>query len=396
MYFVHFMMINIDEVSCLKIYGIFRGFPGLGRVMSGLTLLNTLEKDFGAEVKSYTYMQGLTALSMFNYKNSIDVNISKNDVTSLGLDPVCKASSEIINDILRWQPDIVLLDGEPLITKLLCLCYDKNKIITLLNPSDLNNKAIPYSTSLFFKDAFLSGGCSIVHGINCDINDVEYYNNCKVYYINTILRNKIIAMKIDRNPNLRINQTSKISNSFSSNKNISCILGGGSKSFSENFVESTINIGKNIIKAASMVDEYHFNIFCNDDDIYNSLIVVNKQENVKIFKDIADTEQLYKDADLIICRAGRNTTSELLYLDIPSILIAAGNDYRASEQKSNIENIVNAYPTSTSVFYNDDYNILVTRIKKMLDVKNVNNGFIPGNLKAIEIILKVGNKNSKE
>ena len=50
-----------------------------------------------------------------------------------------KISSEIINDILNWKPDIVIIDGEPLLTKLLCLCYDKDKIITLLNPVLMEN-----------------------------------------------------------------------------------------------------------------------------------------------------------------------------------------------------------------------------------------------------------------
>lgn len=362
----------------MKIYGIFRGVPGLGRVMSGITLLNTLEKKFGAEIKVYTYMQGLSALKLFGYKNSVELYVTPREITSLGLDPVCKVSAEIINDILDWKPDIVLIDGEPLLTNLLSVCYDKNKIITLLNPSDLKNSALPKSTSIFFSDAFLKGACAIVHGIDC--SNIEDYvsNECNVYYINTILRNKIIEMKKEKREK---NQ-------------ISCILGGGSKSPTESFINSTIRMGKNIIKAASIENKFQYNIFCNDEIIFDALIEENKQRNVTIFKEIADVEELYREAALVICRAGRNTTSEVLYLDIPIILMAAGNDYRASEQKSNIGNIIRAYSKGADSFDNEDYNVLANKIREMISNQEFENNFIPGNQKAVDIIIDQYNKNN--
>lgn len=45
----------------MKIFGIFRGFPGLGRVVVGAGLLSML-KARGHEVKAYSYLQGNAVL----------------------------------------------------------------------------------------------------------------------------------------------------------------------------------------------------------------------------------------------------------------------------------------------------------------------------------------------
>ena len=42
----------------MKILGIFRGFPGLGRVVSGVALLETLRDKYDCEIKCISYLQG--------------------------------------------------------------------------------------------------------------------------------------------------------------------------------------------------------------------------------------------------------------------------------------------------------------------------------------------------
>ena len=44
-----------------KIYGIFRGFPGLGRVSSGISILKEFQK-IGYDIAGISYLQGLEAL----------------------------------------------------------------------------------------------------------------------------------------------------------------------------------------------------------------------------------------------------------------------------------------------------------------------------------------------
>ena len=41
-----------------RILGIFRGFPGLGRVVAGVSLLETLRDDYGFDVRVTSYLQG--------------------------------------------------------------------------------------------------------------------------------------------------------------------------------------------------------------------------------------------------------------------------------------------------------------------------------------------------
>lgn len=41
-----------------KVMGIFRGFPGLGRVVSGVTLLETLRDEYGCSIEIISYLQG--------------------------------------------------------------------------------------------------------------------------------------------------------------------------------------------------------------------------------------------------------------------------------------------------------------------------------------------------
>lgn len=60
----------------------------------------------------------------------------------------------------------------------------------LLNPSDINNPSLPYSTQKFFHNAFGKAGALIVHGINNKDKTITNFDEkeCKVYNINTIIR----------------------------------------------------------------------------------------------------------------------------------------------------------------------------------------------------------------
>lgn len=42
----------------MKVLGIFRGFPGLGRVIGGVSILETLRDFYGFKVKAISYLQG--------------------------------------------------------------------------------------------------------------------------------------------------------------------------------------------------------------------------------------------------------------------------------------------------------------------------------------------------
>ena len=47
----------------MRILGIFRGFPGLGRVVAGVSLLEELRDQYGANIRMISYLQGNEYLS---------------------------------------------------------------------------------------------------------------------------------------------------------------------------------------------------------------------------------------------------------------------------------------------------------------------------------------------
>ena len=50
-----------------KILGIFRGFPGLGRVVAGVSLLETLRDNYDCDVRVISYLQGNKYLESRGY-----------------------------------------------------------------------------------------------------------------------------------------------------------------------------------------------------------------------------------------------------------------------------------------------------------------------------------------
>ena len=51
----------------MKILGIFRGFPGLGRVVAGVSLLETIKMNYNCEIKIISYLQGNKYLEKKGY-----------------------------------------------------------------------------------------------------------------------------------------------------------------------------------------------------------------------------------------------------------------------------------------------------------------------------------------
>ena len=56
-----------------KILGIFRGFPGLGRVVSGVSLLETLRDEYGCCIEIISYLQCNRYLELKGYENLHEV-----------------------------------------------------------------------------------------------------------------------------------------------------------------------------------------------------------------------------------------------------------------------------------------------------------------------------------
>ena len=354
----------------MRIYGIFRGFPGLGRVVSGMALLNELRETYHADIKVYTYLQGRTLLDSFGISRSLEVDPTAGEITSLGLDPVGKVSVALIEDVLAWQPNLVMVDGEPLLIQLLGACYDPTKILALVNPGDIHNPTLPFSTRTFFDRAFFSAGVAIVHGINH--GTVEDYREgaCRVYHTNTIVRQELL--ELERSEDCPV---------------ISCVLGGGSQCADKAFVEATVRIGVTVASIVAAMGEYTFNIYCNDQTIRDGICGEPLPDNVNVFDNFSSPTQIYRDSALVICRAGRNTIGEILYLNIPGVLIAAGNNYRTREQLANIQKTTRAFFEGILCWDGEDADGLRQMIEQLLNRPRPDYGYVPGNKKAMAVVL---------
>ena len=356
-----------------KIYGIFRGFPGLGRVSAGIALLKQLQNK-GCEVAAISYHQGTEALSRQGIPRLFEYDIEPSDITSIGINPITGFATRIIDKILEDEPDMVIIDGEPLLQSTLCDVYSKEKIISLLNPTDLHNESLPKSTMCFYHKNYLSAANAIVHGIGVE-DKIVVKNECSIHYVSTILRQEIIEFSKDESIVGRIVG----------------ILGGGTVNSSKMFLSSTVEMGRKIVSIARKMTQYSFEIYCNDKKIKTE-IEKNQMlpSNVCIVDSYTSPSEMYKGAKMVIARAGRNVVSELLYLNIPGLLIATNGDYRSKEQEKNIESMIvesNYLFDRINVFDDDD--VLMHKIVSMMDRMPKEGHFVPGNSAALEIIEKV-------
>lgn len=302
----------------MKVVGILRGFPGLGRVVAATEVLRQFELKNNAKIKVFTYLQG------FDYSKNIfdtsNVN-SNNDISSIGIIPVSKSGEIIIDEIETIDPDLIVIDGEPLLLTTIKLRFPQLKILTLLNPFDIDNPHNKLSSQLFFKDCYAKADYAFVHGLWKVEKPVEFIN--KFVSINTILRTDILDINSIDNPN-----------------RIACILGGGSVYGSDIFFRNTLKIANNAILIANYYSEYEMNIFCSSDEMYKQVInSVNITKNITVHNRLRTPSEMYQNTKLVIARAGRNTISELMHLKIPSLLFATSCNIRGSEQQTNIEKV---------------------------------------------------------
>lgn len=350
----------------MRILGIFRGFPGLGRVVAGVSLLEELREQYGADIRMISYLQGNEYLKTKGYADLHEA--SPMDYCSIGLVPTNKMGVYIHSTIKEYAPDLVLIDGEPLIVHSIKLSFSGMKIAVLLNPSDVDNPYNDKEAMDYFNSLYSMADVAIVHGLR-KIRKPLFYDYKQFYSLDTILRKEILELK-----NIP-------------SKDIYCILGGGTVNVSCQFTESSIRIGKLCIKAAEELSEYRMHIVCSSTNIYDALCEMGITENVFLYKDIISPQCYYSHASLIITRSGRNTLSELKYLDIPAITFVTGDKYRIVEQRQNVSLLHDDCRLMSEPNWTKDE--LVRLIKQLNIPKEIDKigSFIPGNTTAMEILI---------
>ena len=271
----------------------------------------------------------------------------------------------IHNCIREFTPDLIVVDGEPLIIKSIKISHPSIKVVTLLNPADVVNPNNDKEAMDFFNEFYSLSDLAIVHGLRRIDKDSRYN---EFLSINTIIRPEIIGVK-----NLPTN-------------NIYCVLGGGTVNVGQQFVDSTITVGLLCQKVASLLPQYIMHIVCSSQNIFNVLNRNNSSENVVLHEDIIPAEQYYSNAGLVITRSGRNTLSELAYLGIPAISFVSGCSYRKVEQTNNINDL--NVPTIVPASMDISLAAFADLCQKMMQVRK-GEPMNPGNHEAIKSILQL-------
>lgn len=346
-----------------KVLGIFRGFPGLGRVVAGVSLLETLRDKYACDIRFISYLQGDKYLKARGYGGLQDV--TPLDYCSIGLLPTNRMGAYIHNTINEFTPDLIVIDGEPLILQSIRISHQGVKIVALLNPADVDNPDNDKEAMDFFNGMYSLSDLAIVHGLRIVEKDIRYN---KFISINTIIRQEIIPVK-----NIPTN-------------NIYCILGGGTVNVGQQFEDSTLRIGELCQSVASFLPNYTMHIICSSENISNVLILSAFSSNVLIHEDIISAKKYYTDACLVVTRSGRNTLSELAYLGIPAISFVSGCSYRKVEQINNINDL--RAPSIVSVPLDISQEDFAKLCASMIGFKAVNH-LVPGNDEAINAILRL-------
>lgn len=329
-----------------KILGIFRGFPGLGRVVAGVSLLETLRDNYDCDVRIISYLQGQKYLESHGYTDLQEV--SSMDYCSIGLVPTNKMGVYIHNTIREFMPDIIIVDGEPLILQSIKISHPDIKVVALLNPSDVYNPANDKEAMDYFNSLYSLSDLAIVHGLRRIAKDSRYKN---LISINTIIRHEIMKIK-----NVPTNS-------------IYCVLGGGTVNVGHQFEYSTLRIGELCQKVATLLPQYTMHIICSCQNIFKKLSENHYSDNVTLYEDIIPAQKYYSEAGLIITRSGRNTLSELSYLGIPAISFVSGCSYRKVEQTNNINDlkIPTIVPASLEITTENFAELCLTNINKKTD-----------------------------
>ena len=180
----------------MNVLGILRGFPGLGRVVSGTAILETLRDEYNCNIEIISYLQGQNFLEKRGHVKECDV--TPLDYCSIGLLPTNKMGAYIHQRIKKFHPDIVIIDGEPFILHSLRISYPNLKIVSLLNPSDVDNPQNDVEAMDFFTSMYSLSNLAIVHGLR----GVETDKYKSIISINTILRKEILNIKNVPTPNI--------------------------------------------------------------------------------------------------------------------------------------------------------------------------------------------------
>lgn len=240
---------------------------------------NRMEKDIVPEM-GYKYIP----LEIYGFSKSI-IKIIKNIVL------IKKSYNQSLKLMKEFKPDVVIGTGG-YVTYPVLKAATKLKVTTFIHEQN----SIPGKTN-----KALSKKVDLV-GVSFKSSISEFSNRDNVFYSGNPCFSQAKEAEV----------IEKTSLGFSENKKLIIIVAGSLGSGSINnklkeFLESVNNY-----EVLYITGKTHYESFLKD---------FNINENVKVVPYLNNLPGLMKDADLIISRAGASTSSEILALQIPSILI---------------------------------------------------------------------------
>lgn len=304
-----------------EIVFILRGWPGLGRVMQGVSFSQIIKKVNPKQHQVfYSSERGLTFLKELNYEVSdIATGADPNPLLG-GLDR--DEVYLLIETIETDPPFAIIIDGELQLMSVLRSIYT-GPIIALANSSDLFNPKQSKGNRLLFRSYYHSCDFVIIGSFN-PINIERLPSSFpKILWVPPLVREEIYYS---------VNDLSDISA-----HDIVVVLGGGAhgamslKSINKQIVDS-------VYKIASRNPKRHFTFFGID-----SLNGRRKRAGNISLGSVEHCSSAIASCKLVIARAGRNVISEILELKkqailIPSITTGKKSDiHRAVEQQKNAD-----------------------------------------------------------
>jgi hypothetical protein len=299
----------------MKVLAVCRGAPGLGRVTPSLALTETLAKSGPLDTTFASYAAGTRYLAA-RAEEVVDLGAPE----GLFIDPVSSQALRILELAEQDSPDLVLIDGEFVL--LPTLAHLPVPVVYLANPHDLLGALNPF----------------------------RRVNRLLLAHADAVLILSLACRRPTPHPGLLPGTpclelpavTKDISLCHRPSKGTPRVLvstGGGSLGADPAFRAATD------IALARVLDVLSEQV--TDGRVSTVTVVLGADASLTgkwlrpprwlhVVTQPVEIAAMYPDHDLLITRAGRNTTAEAAYCGIPAVLLPVTSDqHRGSEQTAN-------------------------------------------------------------
>ena len=302
---------QIFSYSNTRILFLVRGAPGLGRVMPSLAMWETI-KASGGKALFLTNRVGYKFLSILK-EDVLDIGATE----SIFLNPLDPPFEKAINSIEKFEPDLIVVDGEPVV--LPYLRRFERSIIFIANPHDLFG---PINHFRKIHKVFVEHADLIVVP-SLDFLTHKYETK----------EGFLITPPFVRTTKQVVNRTK-----LNSPPHVIVSLGGGVVGGGHDFRLLTQELFNRLVEALYYLFQVNelSRVSLIPGEGIEILSDLNFPPEFKLYTQPIDLLSLLSEADLTITRAGRNTIAELAYYGYPGMVIPLNMDpLRGSEQHSN-------------------------------------------------------------